>query len=157
MYKSLFLIFAFFPSLAFAEDFFFSEQDGKNRTIIYKASCLANSTHDAFCSLKILSVGNKKSLRSCGLTTRELFFSERAMKSGDTYSVSVGSGICGYTNTYVISKSGMTQTKTSPSSKKRRFCSVFSPVTYQMKSHNVASSISLDVSGCESLNILSIE
>jgi hypothetical protein len=52
-----------------------------------------------------------------------------------TWTVSSSKGICGYTNTYVFSPTGMTQVKTAPPNvaKGDKLCETFPPKTYVAK------------------------
>ena len=145
-----------FPSYSYAatDVYYFTENDGKNRTIFYKAMC-ATINNQSRCELKYLSLGNKKSLRSCGIEVETLYTWGKAIKQGEEYVVSKSAGLCDYTNTYIISKTGLTQVKTSPKKKKSNLCTTFRAKTHSMDYHKDVSQISLNSKGCDNINILS--
>lgn len=137
------------------DTYYFSEKDGANHTIFYKAFC-AISGKKSLCSLKSISIGNSSSAIKCGISVDELYAWEEAKKIGDTWIISSSLGACGYTNTYQISTSGMVQVKSAPKKKKLALCENFEPKTYSMKYHKDVSDIELNVEGCKNLNILSL-
>jgi hypothetical protein len=135
--------------------YYFTEQDGPNRSIFYKAFCATNAANKGLCSLKAITIGNSKANQKCGITVDTLYEWGEATLHGQTWLVSSNEGLCGYTNTYHISDTGMIQIKTAPKIKKAEICESFEPKTYKMKSHPNVSTIRLNTEGCSELNIQS--
>lgn len=130
-------------SLANAEEMYFLQKDGR-QSILYKTNC-ANET----CSIKALSINSEGGVMSCRLDLYSFFEDEKAVKAGESWIITDSSGGCGYTNIYVISKNGMTQTKTSPSKIKDSFCETFPPKIYKMEP--TTKSKGLSVAGCKEI------
>lgn len=133
-------------------EFYFSEKDGAYRVIAYKAVCI-DYAGKAECSLKAISIGNTKSTFQCTMTVERLIDSEKAMRSGDVWTVSRKAGLCDYTHTYQFSKGGMVQIKSSPRKAKSKYCQVFDPKTYNMKSHKLYTEIKFNTKGCDTISI----
>lgn len=102
---------------------------------LYRAVCYPMGK-ESTCTLKVVSIRSDKSIMSCSMSVDTLFENEPAKSDGgDNFVVSVTRGACGYTNTYVLSKTGMVQTKTSPEKipeSLKTSCQVFPPKTYQV-------------------------
>jgi hypothetical protein len=138
------------------KEFYFLEDDQKNQKIIYKSICITKDGTST-CNLKHISISNSKSSLKCGISSGELMSWTKAGRSGSAYTISSTAGACGYTNTYTISKSGMVQLKIAPDKPKNEFCGTFPPKTYKMKYLKSVANLKVDTSGCDEMQVLSID
>ena len=109
----------------------------------------------AVCSLKAATVASEKSSMACRVSFQALFDSETAQNpQNDTFSVTVSKGTCGYTNTYVMSPTGMVQTKTSPA-KARPMCETFPPKVYHAAADDSSPSafVGVPIGDCKTLTV----
>lgn len=112
------------------DTFRFRELDGPTQHL-YVATC-QSSGGKATCSLRTMSVSSSKSTRACMIAYDNLFeYAEAQKPSPGTYIVSRSAGLCGYTNTYTFSATGMVQVKSAPAKPASNMCEAFAPKTYQ--------------------------
>lgn len=153
----LFLLFISAESFAEVKLMYFREKDGATQHLYY-AAC--RSGKPATCSLKVMSVSTDKSPRACFVTYQSLFQDEIASNpQKDSFTVSVSRGACGYTNTYVISPSGLIQTKTSPTNVAENLegvCEAFPPKTYKadVNPEDRSGFINVPTGNCKSINVI---
>lgn len=109
----------------------FREVDG-NTQHLYVATCVRSATGTT-CSVNVVSVSTDKSPMKCMVSVKNLLQDEPAQSPRpDTFVVTTSSGMCGYSNTYVMSPTGMVHTKTSPPSVTAdlaKLCTAFPPAT----------------------------
>ena len=117
---------------ALADTYIFREKDGKSE-FLYQATCMM-AKGSGYCKLESLKVSGPEATMPCTLIVQRLLDYEPATRPAPgTWAVSVSAGLCGYTNTYVFSETGMVQTKTSPPKVKSDalgLCESFPPRTY---------------------------
>lgn len=125
---------------------------------LYRLTC-ATSGPESTCTLKVVSARTSKSKMACLLNFDTLFENEPAKRAdGGTYIVALTKGGCGYTNTYVFSKTGMVQTKTSPEKipdELKGICTTFSPKTYNIPVNSGTGDIfeSVPLGDCPKVNV----
>ena len=148
------------PRFAVAMDFVtmnFRESESTAQHL-YRLIC-ATSGSESTCTLKVVSARTNKSKMACLLNFDTLFENEPAKRAdGGTYIVSLTKGGCGYTNTYVFSKTGMVQTKTSPEKipdELKGICTTFSPKTYNIPVNSGSTDIfeSVPLGDCPKVNV----
>jgi hypothetical protein len=141
--KKIIFFYFLFTLNASAETMYFKAQEG-HQTLLYKANC-----NEERCSLGAISITSAGQPMNCRLDVYSFFEDVRVVRSGEAWIVSDSSGPCGYTNTYVISKNGMTHTKTYPQKKKLSFCLLDAPQVYKMEP--ITNAIGMSVSGCKEI------
>lgn len=114
------------------KEFYFFEKDSEVTEILYKTTCIEKDSN-WFCNLNAAQMGNEKSkMYNCTVVFQELMDWTLAIYGNQTWTISGSKGVCGYTNTYVISSNGLVQTKTSPSNASSELCQSFPPKIYKM-------------------------
>lgn len=132
-----------------------------NTQHLYRVSCLTSGP-ESVCTLKVVSVRNrnKKSMMSCLINVDTLLENEAAKRTdNETFIVSSSRGACGYTNTYVFSKTGMVQTKTAPAEipeNLKQVCESFTPKTYNIPPNPLGATIfeSVPLGKCPEINVI---
>lgn len=125
---------------------------------LYRLTCATSGT-ESTCTLKVASVRTNKSAMPCAISFDTLFENEPTKRAdGGTFIISLTKGACGYTNTYVFSKTGMVQTKTSPETipdQLKGICNTFSPKTYNIPVNSGAVDIfsSVPVGKCTEVSV----
>lgn len=160
IFRSIFISLAVLPSISYAQGLDvmnYREIDG-NTQHLYTISCFKDG-NKPICSIKAMSISNSKSPSACTVRYSEpISFAEAVNPQPKTYTITSSAGLCGYTNTYMVSPSGMVQIKSSPEKipeKLKDICQTFPPKTYNIPVEKDGRSFkNVSIEGCPTITVM---
>jgi len=141
----------------YSNDIFkYLEHDGDSSQILHEITC-AEFNSKTYCNYHAVTIRNFKNKNfPCSVSIDNVFEIQEATKEkSGSYVVSKSGKLCNYTSSYVFSKAGMVETKTTPDKIPKgmeKICSTHAPKVYNIKAIDSFNNIPYE--NCQAISLL---